>query len=143
MQSMKACVLGCLLISGCGGQTAQTMFEPGRDATVAGVPYFLPVGYIPITLTGAPIRPAKPEDPTPDPSYQVSATPSPTAYIGGTSRPLFLAYQHRSSAEDHFAIRVDSNGLLQSVSTTAIDQSPQIALKVVELIGQIAATAIG
>lgn len=143
MRSMNACLFGFLLILGCSGQMAQTMLPPENGAMVTGVPYFLPVGYIPITLTGAPIRPAKPGDPTPDPSYQVSAVPSPTAYIADTLRPLFLAYQHRSSAEDHFAIHIDANGLLQSVSTTATDQSPQIALKVVELIGQIAATAIG
>jgi hypothetical protein len=66
MRDWKTTILAmCTAVTECaGGQTMMTMGTPGANATVTGVPYFLPTAYVPLTFTGGPPPDLDPESGT-------------------------------------------------------------------------------
>jgi hypothetical protein len=69
---------------------------------------------------------------------QVSVKIGAAKYVADPREMYFLEYRESGASDDRFDIKVDQNGLLQSTESKSRDRSGDIALKFVELAGQVA-----
>jgi|SRR5579871_1350360 len=127
--SLSACASG-QMVTTTQGPTNTTALTP-----VAGLPYYLPYAYVPVTVVGTP--PADAKSP-----YVGNITLGSTVSVPDTTdpaAPYLLVYTHDKSADDTQTVTVNSAGLLEGVSGNATDQTGAVIGNIPQIVGQLAA----
>lgn len=106
-------------------ETNETLTTPN-----VGLVYYLPKAYVPSNIAGTP--PASAGKP-----YQLNLSFSNPIYVTDSTKSFFLTARHNPFSDDHFTIKVDQNGLLQTVSLQATDQTGQILAQLAQVAAQV------
>ncbi|MFT8718744.1 hypothetical protein [Acetobacter sp.] len=133
-------------MTACTEQALVTMPPIGGGKLASGLHYYLPMAYVPITITGgSSVASGKEEGiaSTDADTYRVSITVNPTVYVANPDEPLFLAWHHSGWTEDDIDLKVGSDGLLQNTNVISDDKTGDIAKKTVEILGEVAKLAGG
>jgi hypothetical protein len=143
------------------GPSLQTLATPAATTPVDGIPYYLPLASVPLTVVGQPGKAsdsggggggAAPAAAAPQaaaaahaaaaapaaPPYAVTVTLGQPLYRADPSELHFLAYTHDQWADDTQSIRVDANGLLSAASMTSVDETSAVLQSIAELVGRAA-----
>ncbi|TXH34051.1 MAG: hypothetical protein E6Q98_19960 [Rhodospirillaceae bacterium] len=109
--------------------------------SINGVPYYLPKTVLPITVEGKFVPKRKLDDKEIDKKelydYTMSITVGNPTQVADPTGLYLLEYHTEGIANDHFELKTNEKGLIQTVDAKSDDKSGAIILKVGELIAQV------